>query len=212
MLSTTTIQAHIAYELIDDRDPDVVVVEFLSHEIAGLSQARELREQLDSLVRPDLPQRFVIDFGKVRSLGSTAFGEIVSFARKVGRLAVCNMDQNLRIGADLIGLDVYADFAANRRAAIDGARGGAFLRDEDTVDYPARPPEPTLIDEQISLSGRSRTWDSNRTAGAARATDEEAATEQEARNVATRSPKSNVARAAELTLDDFGGRSDAPGG
>jgi anti-anti-sigma regulatory factor len=137
MSSTTTTQAHIAYELIGDINPDVVAIEFLSQEIAGPLHARELGEQLDSLVRSDLPQHFVLDFGKVRSLGSTAFGEIVSFARKVGRLYICNMQENLRLGSALIGLDDCALFAASRRVAINWAKRAALRGEEDTVDYPA---------------------------------------------------------------------------
>ncbi len=136
MSNTTTIQAHIAYELIDGTSRGVVAIEFLSHEIAGPLHATELGEQLDSLIRPDLPGYFVIDFGKVRSLGSTAFGEIVSFAHKVKRLYVFGMDGNLRLGAALIGLDDCAEFAANRRSAINAARRYATRGDEDTVDYP----------------------------------------------------------------------------
>jgi hypothetical protein len=137
MSTTTTIQAHIAYELIDDHNPDVVVIEFLSQEIASARHARELGEQLDSLIRPDLPRIFVMDFGKIRSLGSTAFGEILSFARKVDRLYVCDIPGNLRLGAALIGLDGCAKFFADRRSAINVARRAAMCDQEDTVDYPA---------------------------------------------------------------------------
>lgn len=137
MSTTTTTQAHIAYELIDDTDPRVLVIELLGHEIAGTMQARELGEQLDSLIRPDLPRTAVIDFGNVRSLGSTAFGEIVAFANKVGRVHVCGMRPQLRLGAYLIGLDDRAELAASRRAAINGARRYAMRREDDTVDYPA---------------------------------------------------------------------------
>jgi anti-anti-sigma regulatory factor len=143
MSTTTTTQAHIAYELIDDRNPEVVVIEFLSQEIAGPLQARELGEQLDSLIRPDLPRRFVIDFSNVRLLGSTAFGEIAAFAHKVERLWVCNLPEELRLGAALIGLDDCAEFAANRPAAIIEARTTAFWNEEETVDYPRRRLNPT---------------------------------------------------------------------
>jgi anti-anti-sigma regulatory factor len=136
MSITTTIQAHIAYELIDDTRPGVLVIEFLSQDIAGLLHAHELGDQLDSLIRPDLPGNYVIDFGNVRSLGSTAFGEIVTFAHKVRRLYVCGMDGNLRLGAALIGLDDCAEFAVNRRSAVNAARRYAMRAEEDTVDYP----------------------------------------------------------------------------
>ena len=136
MSITTTIQAHIAYELIDDTGPGIVVIEFLSHEIAGSLHAHELGEQLYLLIRPDLPGNFVIDFGNVRSLGSTAFGEIVSFAREARNLSVCNMREKLRLGASLIGLDELVDIAASRRVAIDQARRAAIQGSDETVDYP----------------------------------------------------------------------------
>jgi anti-anti-sigma regulatory factor len=137
MSIATPIQAHIAYELIDDTHPDIVAIEFLSHEIAGTLHARELGEQLDSLIRSDLPRIFVIDFGNVRSLGSTAFGEIASFAHKVPSVYVCNLPNQLQLGATLIGLDDCAEIAASRRAAINAARRAAMRDEDDTIDYPA---------------------------------------------------------------------------
>ncbi len=139
MSSATTVQAHIAYEVIDDRHPDIVLVEFLSHEIAGPHQSEELGEQLDSLIRADLPSIFVIDFAQVRSLGSTAFGEIMSFARKVDRLYICNLRDHLRLGAALIGLDECAEVAMTRQAAInrDAARPCAAMTTQSTI--PAGP-------------------------------------------------------------------------
>jgi anti-anti-sigma regulatory factor len=137
MSTATTSQADIAYELIDDTNPHVVVIEFLCQDLAGPFHARELGEQLGSLIRSGLPQNFVIDFSNVRSLGSTAFNEIVSFAHKAGRLYVCNLQKKLRLGAGLIGLDECSEFAANRRTAINGARRAAMRGEEDTVDYPA---------------------------------------------------------------------------
>jgi anti-anti-sigma regulatory factor len=84
-----------------------------------------------------LPRNFVIDFANVRALGSSAFGEIASFAHKAGRLCVCNMQENLRLGAALIGLEDCADFVASRRVAINEARRAAMCDEENTVDYPA---------------------------------------------------------------------------
>jgi anti-anti-sigma regulatory factor len=137
-MSTATItHAHIAYDLIDDERPEVVTIEFLSHEIAGPHLARELREQLESLIRPELPRNFVIDFANVRSLGSSAFGEIADFVRRVGRVRVCNLDNTLRLGASLIGLDPWVEFAESRQVAIRAALRDWRRGEEDTVDYPA---------------------------------------------------------------------------
>jgi anti-anti-sigma regulatory factor len=136
MSTATTIQAHIAYELIEDTNHDVVVIEFQSHDIASPVHAHELGEQLNSLIRPDSDHYFVIDFAGVRSLGSTAFGEIVSFVRKAAPVWVCNLDTTLQLGASLIGLDDCAKFAADRRAAINEALRAVRRNEEDTIDYP----------------------------------------------------------------------------
>ena len=136
MSTATAIQAHIAYDLIEGSNHEVVIIDFASHEIASPAHARELGEQLDSLIRPRSLQYFVIDFAAVRSLGNTAFSEVVSFVRKARPVWVCNLDQGLRLGASLSGLDDCAKFVANRRAAIKQAEMTAREAAEETVDYP----------------------------------------------------------------------------
>ncbi len=132
MSTTATIQAHIAYELIDDNDPRVVVIEFQTHDFSSPVHALELGEQLSSLIRPEWPRNYVIDFSNVRSLGSTAFGEIMSFVRRVGYVRVCNLDETLRLGAALIGLDDCVEFADSRHTAIRDAKRS----EDDTIDLP----------------------------------------------------------------------------
>jgi anti-anti-sigma factor len=118
----TTSQAHIAYESNDDKHPRMVIVEFLSRAIANPAHATELSQQLCALIRPEFPKRFVLDFAGVRSLSSTAFGALVSFVLKVrqagGTVAICNMDEFVRFGADVIHLGDYAEFADDRPSAI----------------------------------------------------------------------------------------------
>ncbi len=136
MSTIANVQAHIAYELIDDSAPEVVVVEFLSPEITSSVHALELGEQLNSLIRPELPRNYVIDFANVRSLGSTAFGEIANFVRRVGRVRVCHLANQLQLGATLIGLDDWVEFADSRKAAIRDAIEDARRGEQETVDYP----------------------------------------------------------------------------
>ncbi len=136
MSSPTTMEAHIAYELIDCTSKHVVIIDFLTHEITSPVHARELGEQLDLLIQAHAQEYFVIDFGNARSLGSTAFGEIVSFVHKATRVWVCNLDGRLRLGASLVGLDDCVEFAANRRVAISEALSTPRLDEEDTADYP----------------------------------------------------------------------------
>jgi anti-anti-sigma regulatory factor len=141
MSRTSTVQAYINYELIGESRPEVLLIEFMSDEIVDPTHSREMGEQLGSLVRDDLPRQVVLDFKSVRGLGSTAFGEVLSFARKVrdrnGRVWVCNLRDSLRLGAALIGLDAKADFVADHQWAINQACRSARRSEEDTVDYPA---------------------------------------------------------------------------
>lgn len=114
--------AHIAYTFEDDHNRMVVIVEFLSRAIADPSHAAELSQQLSTLIRPDLPLRYVLDFAGVRSLSSTAFGSLLSFILKVrhagGQVAMCNMDEFIRFGADLIRMGNFAQFASDRKSAV----------------------------------------------------------------------------------------------
>jgi anti-anti-sigma regulatory factor len=139
MSTATAIEAHIVYELIEDIKHQVVVIEFVSHEITSPVHARELGEQLNLLIRPKPHQYFVIDCAGVRALGSTAFSELVSFVHKARPVWICNLDGTLRLGASMVGLDNWVRFAANRRAAINEAERTARWDEDDTVDYPAWP-------------------------------------------------------------------------
>lgn len=115
------VPAHIAYELFGEIEPKVVVIEFLTREIAGPFRAQQCGEQLCALIDPESPRYFVLDFRHVRSIGSTGFAELVSFVRKAGRVTICNMPPSLELGASIIGLDEFADFAPDRQSAIDAA-------------------------------------------------------------------------------------------
>jgi anti-anti-sigma factor len=121
--------AHISYELIDS--PRATIVDVISHSIGDPEHAAELSRQLALLVRPELPNRYVLDFNKVRTFSSTGFGALVAFVLKVrktgGQVLICNMDEFVRFGADIIRLGDYAPIVANRQAALDrlAAEGSA---------------------------------------------------------------------------------------
>jgi hypothetical protein len=138
MPTPTTVQAHVAYELIEQTKHQVVAIEFLSREIISPASARELGGQLLLLVRPFVSQYFVLDFAGVRSLGSTAFSEILSFVRIARPVWVCNLDHTLRLGAALVGLDNWVKFAASRQAAVEEAEWTARSDEQDTVDFSGR--------------------------------------------------------------------------
>ncbi|MGO9471634.1 MAG: hypothetical protein ACLQIB_26690 [Isosphaeraceae bacterium] len=137
MSTATTIQAHIAHHEIEGTDHHVVVIEFLTQDITSAVHAREFGEQLNSLIRPDSLQYFVIDFANARSLGNTAFGEIITFVRRAAPVWFCNLDHTLHREASLMGLNDCAKFAVNRRMAINYAVRTAWLDQQDTRDYPS---------------------------------------------------------------------------
>jgi anti-anti-sigma regulatory factor len=136
MATATMNEPHIAYELIEDSEHQVVVIKFLSDEVNSPARARELGEQLQSLIRRPAHQYFVLDCAGVRSLGSTAFNEILSFVRSAQPVWICNLDNSLRLGAAMVGLENWARFAANGRAAVTEAQRTAKWDQEDPVDCP----------------------------------------------------------------------------
>jgi anti-anti-sigma factor len=113
---------HIAYTFDERKHPRVVIVEFLSHAIADPTHGAELSNQLSALIRPDLPSCYVLDLEGVRSLSSTAFGALLSFILKVrhaeGQVAMCNVDEFVRVGAEILRIGDFARFASDRRSAI----------------------------------------------------------------------------------------------
>jgi anti-anti-sigma regulatory factor len=198
--------------LIDDQNPAVAVIEFLTRRITDPRHAHELGDQLDALIRPELPNSFVIDFANVRSLGSSAFGAILSFAQKVGRVSFCNMREDLRTGACLIGLDLYGDFAVSRRAAVDEALRAATRGEEDTVDYPASFAEPHDRTEQAEASDPRLGSGVRGLGGNNRSVDNENRIGRYSTQPVRQRSEPDASRRSRTTLDDFGGRSDAPGG
>ena len=127
-MSTTMNQTHIAYDLLDSSKPAVVVIAFETHDLTDPTHGKELGEQLDSLICPDLPMRFVLDFEGVRAMGSTAFCEIAAFARRVrwwgGQVTACNLDPSLTLGC----AQRHGRSCRVRQERVGGGRDGALAR------------------------------------------------------------------------------------
>ncbi len=137
MSSITAHESLIVYELIEDEHhPEVTVIEFSCGDILGPNQARELRDQLDLLISSRVPRNVVMDFRNARTLGSSAFGVIARFVRRLAHVRVCNISHSLRLGAALIGLDDWVEVAESRESAIQDALDDARRGREETADYP----------------------------------------------------------------------------
>jgi anti-anti-sigma factor len=113
---------HIAIENHDD----ALVVEITSRSISDPTAATELGHQLVSLIRPGGVNHFVLDFQNVKSMSSTAFGALMSFILKVreqgGAVKICNMDEFVRFGADIVRVGDYAQFHDDVQTALEDLR------------------------------------------------------------------------------------------
>jgi hypothetical protein len=98
MSTATDIQAHIAYELIEDDKHQVVIIEFLNHDITSPHHAHELGKQLDSLIRREPPQYFIIDCAGVKALGSTASVRLYRSSTRRGRCGCATSTARLGSG------------------------------------------------------------------------------------------------------------------
>ncbi|WP_165235823.1 hypothetical protein, partial [Aquisphaera insulae] len=125
-------------ELLDEPTPEpIALVEFTSREISDPIRGQELGDQLDSLVRRDVPMRYVLDFGGVRKLGSTAFCRIADFARDVhrcgGEVTACGLADGLALGAAMSGLDGEIEFTTSVPRAVALAREAPSSDPEDAA-------------------------------------------------------------------------------
>jgi len=135
MSTATIVREHIVHQLIESTNHQVVLVEFVNPEITGFAKTRELGTQLGLLIRPQLPQYFVIDCAGVRALGSAAFGAILSFVQRARAVWICNLDTALWCEAFSIGLNNWVRCAANRYAGIAEAQRTARWDEEDSVSH-----------------------------------------------------------------------------
>src|SRR5688500_13357858 len=98
-----TATPHLQWSRVDG----VAVVDVLSRELNGPEVAEELGEQLNALLESG-ETRLLLDFGRTRTMSSTAFGVLLDFWKRVdaarGELRVCSMDPDVRFGADILSL------------------------------------------------------------------------------------------------------------
>ncbi len=86
----------------------VTIVHVLEPTIRHPGQAEQFGADLNALVDRDGRNRLVVDFHRNHYLGSTAFAVLIGLAKKVeaarGKLALCSLDPDVLVGANIIGL------------------------------------------------------------------------------------------------------------
>jgi anti-anti-sigma factor len=114
----TTVYAHF------DAEPHggVTVARITSEENRHPYEATELSQELADLVARDGVRDLLIDFSRNHYLGSSAFAVLLGLAQKLeaagGRLKVCGLDPNVRIGANIIGLGRLVEIFEDQRSAL----------------------------------------------------------------------------------------------
>ncbi len=101
---------------------EVAVVEILTKELRFPAQAQELGAELALVAGQDWARRLVVNMKHTRYLSSTGFAilfKLVKQAKDQGsNIKFCNLDPEVRIGADIIGLDKIASIYGTEQEAI----------------------------------------------------------------------------------------------
>lgn len=101
---------------------DVALVEVLSRELNQPRLAEEFGAQLHALLRSYPLKNVVLDFHRTKYMSSTAYATLVNFARAAAaenvKLAICGMEPELRVGADIIGLPTFIPIHDDQKTAV----------------------------------------------------------------------------------------------
>ncbi len=109
---------HIATSMVGE----VAVVEILAKELRFPQQAEELGTELTLVAGQDWAKQLLVNMKHLKYLSSTGFAilfKLVKQAKEQGRkIKFCNLDPEVRIGADIIGLDKVASLYGTEHEAI----------------------------------------------------------------------------------------------
>jgi anti-anti-sigma factor len=113
---------HFRAETVDD----VIVLSLLEPEIRTPIMAASVGKDLGALVDRAGAQRYVLNLKRTKYVSSTCFAMLLNLAKKVtalgGTLKLCEMDPDVRIGADIIGLGRFVPIVAEESVAIAMSR------------------------------------------------------------------------------------------
>ena len=116
-MSTVDFQ-HITTSMVGE----VAVVEILAKELRFPLQAQELGTELTLVAGQDWAKQLLVNMKHVKYLSSTGFAILFQLVKQAkdqgGKLKFCNLDPEVRIGADIIGLDKVASLYGTEHEAI----------------------------------------------------------------------------------------------
>ena len=109
---------HIRMSMVND----VAVVEIRTKDVQGTKLAQELGAELALVTTQDWAKRLLVNFHRVGYFGSTGFAvlfKLVSQAKADGReVKFCDMKPEVRLGAEIVGLEKVAAIHENERSAL----------------------------------------------------------------------------------------------
>jgi anti-sigma B factor antagonist len=109
---------HVRAETVDE----AVVLTLLATEVRTPIMAASVGKDLGEMVDRIGPARYVLNLKRTKFMSSTAFAVLLNFAKKVtaagGMLRLCEMDPEVRIGADIIGLGRFVPIIEDESTAI----------------------------------------------------------------------------------------------
>jgi anti-anti-sigma factor len=109
---------HVRAETVDE----AIVLTLLAPEIRTPITAASVGRDLGAMVDRIGPQRYVLNLKRTKYLSSTSFAMLLNFAKKVtamgGTLRLCELDPEVRIGADIIGLGRFVPIVADEATAV----------------------------------------------------------------------------------------------
>jgi anti-anti-sigma regulatory factor len=101
---------------------NVVLVEIMSNDIQGPDRAREFIDELTAVVA-ECGGPLLLDLGRARyfsSMGYSALFKMVKCARERQRpVKFCNMHEDVRVGAEAVGLPQVVEIYENEAAALE---------------------------------------------------------------------------------------------
>jgi anti-anti-sigma factor len=113
---------HFRAETVDD----VIVLSLLEPEIRTPIMAASVGKDLGALVERVGAQHYVLNLKRTKYMSSTSFAMLLNLAKKIaalgGTLKFCEMDPDVRIGADIIGLGRFVPIVAEEAVAIAMSR------------------------------------------------------------------------------------------
>ena len=121
-MSTVDFQ-HITTSMVGE----VALVEILAKELRFPLQAQELGAEIALVAGQDWAKQLLVNMKHTKYLSSTGFAilfKLVKQAKDQGsKVKFCNLDPEVRLGADIIGLDKIASLCGSEHEAIKAFAG-----------------------------------------------------------------------------------------